>query len=508
MLKNNYIKRTIYLVLIIILFKPTWLINAENFGSAGDDLSYWIHSSTLAFDGDLNYKEDHFFESSIYDTETNAPYHSPGSGYAAAPFVKVFSYLDQQSQIGDIRINPVGSYALLGFLFSTLLFCFLGFYFFNKLIDFKQIKINKKILYLFIFAGTLVHYVSVRFLMAHAFEFFLVSVILYIFETKSELNKNNVFFLLLISYFLLAITRPSTFIYSLCLFGFYYKKFKIEKKSAVYNFFSISFFIFLYNYLANKLYNQNFFLLNLDENSTTSGLSSDINFKWILNGMLESFDLIFSPSMGVLWSIPVIIFGIICLSLNKIYLKNLDFIQKFSIFLYIFGCFLVLFVWQGREASFGQRLLIGIIPFCSYQVAQYFNTKNIKIIIPFLSITYLGSLFLYSSSNLTLQYGVTLWDTIIDWAGEDYFLTLASEMIKFENIASVFSRTIFFIDGVFLTNFFENGNIINTLDFERKSRFLNFIETYNNLEVTYFLLLNLILIYFSFCLEKLTRNSN
>ena len=51
----------------------------------------------------------------------------------------------------------------------------------------------------------------------------------------------------------------------------------------------------------------------------------------------------------------------------------------------------------------------------------------------------------------------------------------------------------------------ERENIINLLEAERKSRLLNLIEVYNNLETTYFVMLNFTIIYFSFYLEKLTR---
>ena len=505
MLNKRIIYRITFCLLIILLFKPTWLLNNENLGVVGDDMSYWLHASTLAFDLDFDYTNDHNFDSFIYHEETNTPYHSPGSGYASAIFVKIFSLFDPVSELSEIRSNPVGSYALLGYLFGSLVFCYFGFYYFNKLLNEKNITINKKIIFLIILSGTLAQFVTNRFLMAHSFEFFLVVFILYVFETKDSIAHKFNFANLALAYFLLSITRPSTFIFTLCLVGVYYKKFRNVKGNIFYNLITFSTLVCFYIFLAQKLYNQNSFLLNLSQNSTTAGISEDINFEWIINGFLESLNLIFSPSMGILWSTPVIIFGIICLILNKKYINNLNLFQKLSLFAYFFGCLLVLYVWQGREASFGQRLLIGIIPYCAYQLGLYFNNKNTKILIPFISISYLGSLFLYSSSNLTLQYGTTLWNTVIDWAAEDYYFFLVSEIFKFENVASMFSRTVFFIDGIFLTNIFESSSIIDSLEPGRKSRFLNFVEIYNNLEVTYFILLNFILFYFSFYLEKLTR---
>jgi len=495
--------RLLYIFLIIFLFKPTWLLNNESLSVGSDDLSYWLHSSTLAFDYDINYLDDFEFDHVNYHPEKNTPYHGPGSGYAAAIFVKLFSFFDSANNLESIRSNPIGSFSLLGYLFSTLFYCYLGFYYIGKLLEFKNLNLNKKIIFLLIFVSSLAHYVSNRFLMAHSFEFFLVSYIFYKFETSSNIFSKRTFFLLSLSFFLLSITRPSTFIYSLALFGIYWNKFYFKKQDIFSNLLITSGFIFLYRQLAQQLYKSNFILLQLDENSTTNTSSENINLDWILNGILETPNLIFSFSMGLIWSTPVVIFGLFCLFKNN-YLQDKKALNKLFIFFYLFGCFLVLYVWQGYEGSFGQRLVIGIIPFCVYQICEYFNNKSTKLLIPFIGISYLGILFIYSSSNLTLQYGTTLWGTVIDWAAEDYFLLLISELLRAETIASVFSRTIFFIDGIFLTNFFENLNIIDSLDIERKSRILNFIDIYNNLKITYLVMLNFILFYFSYNLEKLT----
>ena len=147
------------------------MLNNENLGVVGDDMSYWLHASTLAFDLDFDYTNDHNFDSFIYHEETNTPYHSPGSGYASAIFVKIFSLFDPVSELSELRSNPVGSYALLGYLFGSLVFCYFGFYYFNKLLNEKNITINKKIIFLIILSGTLAQFVTNRFLMAHSFEF-------------------------------------------------------------------------------------------------------------------------------------------------------------------------------------------------------------------------------------------------------------------------------------------------------------------------------------------------
>ena len=504
MLNKKLSKKIIFIILILSLFKPTWLLNNESLSVGSDDMSYWLHASTIAFDYDLTYIDDFNFDHTNYHPVTNTPFHSPGSGYAASVFVKIFSFFDDKNSLENIRMNPLGSYSLLGYLFSTFFYCALGFYFINKLLEIKNLHLNKKIIFLLIFVSSLAHYVSNRFLMAHSFEFFLVSYIFYKFETTNNIFNKRTFFLLSLSFFFLSITRPSTFIYTMSLFGIYLNKNNLKKNEALSNLLTIAGFTFLYTQLAQQLYKSNNFLIQLESNNTTKGATEYINLDWILNGISETPNLIFSFSMGLIWSTPIVLLGIFSLFKNN-YLQDKYILNKLFIFFYLFGCFLVLYVWQGREGSFGQRLLIGIIPFCAYQLCMYLNNKSTKSLIPFLGISYLGILFLYSSSNLTLQYGTTLWNTIIDWAAEDYYSILISEVTRFENMASVFSRTIFFIDGIFLTNFFENLNIINSLEAERKSRLLNLIEVYNNLETTYFVMLNFTIIYFSFYLEKLTR---
>ena len=63
---ENKFQDLFFCLLIIVLFKPTWLISIDGLGVGGDDLSYWIHSSTVAFDFDLDYKDDHSLDHPNY----------------------------------------------------------------------------------------------------------------------------------------------------------------------------------------------------------------------------------------------------------------------------------------------------------------------------------------------------------------------------------------------------------------------------------------------------------
>ena len=240
-LKNNKYKIVVFF-LITLLFKPLWLFNNNNLGIPGDDMSYWLHSATLAFDRDLDYTNDYKIESNIFNPKTNVPIHPPGAGYLASPFVFLMGQFDKiiDNSVENTRSNPVKSFAYLGFFISGLFYTYLGTLLLSKILK----KYNNKNTGLLLFCGllsTLIHFVSTRFLMAHATEFFLCSALIYIFEKNKNkiLSRVDVAMLLLI-YCLLSITRPSTFLYSLILIPLYRKMFLLDVKSI---------FIYIFQFL-------------------------------------------------------------------------------------------------------------------------------------------------------------------------------------------------------------------------------------------------------------------
>ena len=218
--------KTLGILLLSLLFKPLWLFNNQNLGQPADDMYHWLHSATIAFDFDFDYKSDYEIENGTFNQETNVPSSVPGAGYLSAPFVFLFSLLDKLFVNSEnfSRTNPVGSFAYLGFFFAGVIYTYLGFYFLHKITK----KYNQKSLNLILVCGllsSLVHFVTTRFLMPHAIEFFIASCILYIFEKNNKKSLGNMEITsLAILYFALGITRPSTFLYSTILIFLYRKK--------------------------------------------------------------------------------------------------------------------------------------------------------------------------------------------------------------------------------------------------------------------------------------------
>ena len=89
-----------------------WLFEKDNIDPQ-DDLSYWLHGYTLSKDFDISYIDDFTLESSIFDEDTNAPSHFPGSGYATSPFIFLFSIIDNAVGNEVDRLNPTKSFSTI-----------------------------------------------------------------------------------------------------------------------------------------------------------------------------------------------------------------------------------------------------------------------------------------------------------------------------------------------------------------------------------------------------------
>lgn len=496
--KTKFYYTFIYFLLIFILIKPTWLLNNQDLGSPGnDDLSYWLHAATIVYDFDFDYLKDYPLQEKAFNSVTNTPYHPPGAGYLSAPFVFFFSLFDKQL---PQRLNPVGSYAYIGYYLSTLFYFLAGIELIRRII-FNNKKFNNStpVILFSLFTGTLCHYVVTRFLMSHAVEFFICCCICYIYEIKDVLNSKKNLFNLIFFYFLLSITRPSTFIYTLCLFLVYLKKEDIKFINYFYSLSLTTFFVTVHVLLSKKLYSTYSIFNNYQANFNDQNFI-EFDFSFVFSKLIYIPNLIFSFSFGLIWTIPVVAFGIVLLWRSSFFYDKNTF-SKFFTFLYFFGAIVVVIVWQGRDVSFGQRLLVGLIPFCGLRLNELLvNQKLKKIFIIFVSVSYLGYFYLYTSTNLNLSPGRTLWGNTVGLTGEKYFLYLFTEFYYLENILSAFSRTFIIVN---LLNIFKFETIEIVLikiisDPEKLNRLEELSSIYSNSPVTYFLLINFLVIIFSF----------
>ena len=505
-LKNNKFKIVTFF-LITLLFKPLWLFNNTNLGAPGDDMSYWLHSATLAFDQDFNYLNDYEINHNIFNPETNAPAHPPGAGYLASPFVYLFSLFDKVAGTTDAytRINPVKSFAYAGYFIAGLIYTFFGSYFLSKIVK----KYNNKYAGLLLFSGlmsTLIHFVSTRFLMSHASEFFLCSLIIYIFEKNDNkyLSKNDITKLVL-TYFLLAITRPSTFLYSLILFLVYRNKFVFNKNFISTYIIQLSGFLLLYISLSRKLYTKNYILLN-SYGEYSNQYTSSLTFDQFLKGFVDLPNLFLSTNMGIAFSTPIVFLAFIVFLKN--YLReNGKILDKVSMFFYFSASFFPLLIWQGREVAYGQRLLIGIIPLCIIITSKYLVENYLVASAKFLTfVSYSGYILFYSFEKLTLRPGTTLWGTKVGYTAENYYLEVFKAFTNYEIILSALLRNIYSVDFFKFFNLKDSlseSSLVTNLSIQKIEKFLSYTDTYQSLDISYLVLVNIAIFTFSFFYTKI-----
>jgi len=511
MIRKNK-NKIITFFLISLLFKPLWLFNNQNLGEPADDMSHWLHSATIAFDRDLIYVNDYEIQSQIFNPETNVPSHPPGAGYLASPFVFIFSLLDKITENPSTysRVNPAKSFAFLGFFFAGIFYTYFG----TSLIVSVVKKYKNKNTGLILLCGllsTLVHFVTTRFLMPHAAEFFLCCFLIYLFE-KNNKTKFTTFDItqLIFIYFWLAITRPSTFLYSLILIGLYRKKFSLDAKSLIISSVQFIGFSSLYVLVSRKLYQENYMLLNTYGRDSEEYVAS-FNFEQILNGIIKLPNLFISPNMGIIFSTPIIFLGLLYF-FNKYLKDNIVNSNKLYLFLYLGTSVLPLLVWQGREVAYGQRLLIGIIPMCIVITCKYLKDRSFILLTKFLTLfTYLGYLFYYSSEKMTLRKGTTLWGTDVGFTAENYYIEMLKGLTDFESIISVLLRNIYIVDLLKFfnfRNFISNTSLVDMFGPEKFDKFLSFADGYFNLSLSYLFVANLIIILFSYFYTRLIFSSS
>ncbi len=455
-MKLETFRSKLFLFLFLsLLLKPVWLFDISNLGTSGDDLSYWLHASTIAFDFDINYVNDHNFASNTFDKNTKAPLHNPGSGYIASIFVLVFNYIDKFIGNDIDRLMPIGSFAYVGFFGSSLIQTFFGFVLLNKLFLIKKIDKNKFPILFLTFLSTLVHYSFTRFLMSHSTEFLLSCCLIYLFERKDLLSTRDMYFIASV-FFMMSITRPSTFIISLCLIPIYFKKMRnaIELKS-VYVVFVFS-LLYLHYFISINLYSSPTLFFDIFQRNTTSIVLNELSILSIFNNVFLFPNLLFSPSGGVLFTTPLILLGLIAFFYNTYLMRKNGIIFLLFSILYVLGFFIVVIVWAGIESSYGQRLLIGLLPYFALQISQVPEFKYQKFTILILIVSsYTHYIYLYSSSTLTMFEGISLWGTKLKYSQYNYSINLFNQLFDLNNILSILVKTIYSI------------NIFGLIEFEK-----------------------------------------
>tara|TARA_B100000963_G_C22593659_1_gene656777 strand:- start:714 stop:1427 length:714 start_codon:yes stop_codon:yes gene_type:complete len=232
----------------------------------------------------------------------------------------------------------------------------------------------------------------------------------------------------------------------------------------------------------------------------------------IFVNLLKIPNLFFSFSFGIIWTIPVIFFGVVSIFFQKDFYLNKNKFSRLFTFLFFLGAFIVTASLEGREVAFGQRLLIGLIPFCALRLSNIKFNRIIKnSLISFSALAYLGYLYLYSSTNLTLKQGYSLWGTMVGFSGEKYTFYFFQELINLENIISILGRSIYSINFFKFMGKDQIETLINSLNFigeDKMMKIQEFNYLFGSVNTEYLILMNVLILIFSYILVKvMTENA-
>ena len=329
-----------FLILFIFSFRPNFLSKESYF--KGDPLSYLAHSMTIALDWDLNYENELHQGREINDF---LPVHPIGPGILAAPFVYIFSLIDKINKHPVINNHQKYKYSwiIVGFIFATYVYFFLGVILYDNSLKIIFNNQNNLLLLLLICSTGILYYVLNVPVLSHSFEFFSISLLLYLslqIIIKEKIIFQILYPIVLLLNLIVRYNNLNLILLPFIILLFYYLLFpeKIDLK-IVYKklilFLMLTFFgLLLYSifckYFINTWY-PSFVSLSGLENSKGIGSENIISIFKKLFFMLPNLTILFFGSeFGLIYSNPILIFSFI--GFNIFLFKNMFTKNKKSLF--------------------------------------------------------------------------------------------------------------------------------------------------------------------------------
>jgi len=216
-------------------------------------------------------------------------------------------------------------------------------------------------------------------------------------------------------------------------------------------------------------------------------------------------NFIFSPSLGLIWIMPSIFFSILITLFFRRKMTEFSSLNLFFLYMYFLLGVSILFIWQGRDVAFGQRLAIGLLPM-SFVIISRIKIKYKQPFYLYSILLYMIYLYFYSP-DLSLVEGKTLWGNIVKFAPTDYLINLFNNFYEIQNIFYILFKSIYSI------NFFKFINTEKLLNNDFASSFITSynlsdklnsnIETYSSIDTAYLLLVTLLIFVFSYLFTKI-----
>lgn len=508
--KNKKLLIFFLTIFFLIFFK------SKNFSPVydyqGDSLSYISFVTTVLLDFDLDFTNEPInFEKFKFDF----PPHPFGVGIITSIITFPFSLLDRifNSEIIYDRQKFQSSWLIIGMITSSIVMFYYGTIFYFKSIKIMKISINKNILLTLILGTGILYYVFFTPIYSHIYEYFILSVILFLSLKYSNDFNYKYLFILALTLTVSLLIRYNNFNSLLIPYVIIFTELLRNKKKNpnLKSLIPISICILssfvITNILSYIIYGAYIFEFSKIYGLTASQkIFASTNIFEMIKTLLLSIDnffiLVFTYEAGIIFSNPLsffILFFITFLAYN-FYKENNG---KTFVFIFLllnlsfFGfSFLVALSWNSSAGMYGFRYLFNLTPLIIYNTVLFIHyLKNLKIkkfaviVIVIFSINSLASqMFADTTENLSRKntqnsFGITR-DGVYKDYNKNFYKELFTKNLYYETI----SRG---VGALMIAKIVERTSFFNSIDEKIKKKYEDYFP-----DINYQLFLKFFFIYF------------
>lgn len=506
----KYIKAITILTILLLMLKTDYRFREILLWSVGDDSEYYYNVITLVKDFDLDFSNQLDINSSgIYKFGNYiAPAHPVGNGFLAFPFIFVSNYILIYFYTPDtISINY--------FIYSLvpIFYLFLSTYLLIK-------SVNKKysmIVVYSIFGSGITYFAFERFSMSIVYEFFAVSIIIYI----ANLKPNKLKFLLLgfLPAFFLLIRTSSYHYFLIPILILLLKNKKIFQEKILLINYILGWLLgtLTYSFITFSTYGKITFTPLTSFNAEKSTYNQRLNSFLDLSNFFENLQIAFKTlkvvfvgqEFGLLYFSPILALSIYILwSLlkEKIYLCSSLYILVFLV------PFAQIVIIQSIGFSYGYRYLFNLVPLNAYLLIKYTNLNKKIILYLFLfSINGLLSTLFFETtplSSLSEDYTFNSFGNYEPYANKNYLTGYVTSLFSINSYLKIVFTSFFGVIILKIINLFTDPiNLISNYKI-LNSKEINLIENsieFDNLYIFIIVIFSIFLTKYFLNLSKIDK---
>ena len=381
LIKNKNFQILLLAVFFLLFFKIDFRFE-EGIYCCGDDYDYYAHAETISLDFDFDYSNQlNGYEDRRFNLDGKiAPKGFVGSGVLSSPFLLIGNSVDTFLQnYQKEKYIKFMNYKLLIYSFSAVSYMFFTIYLLQKCLNFLNVKTTFLELTLIYAASGVAYFAFERFSMAHVYETFSITLIIfYSFKYYLEKKQNLYAFIIPITILISLLVRLVNY-YSLIvplLISYIFKK-RFDKDLYINPYFIFSTLICVgtYCFISKSIYG--IVTINPQTMYGTSGLvggffSNESFFTFLSENIKNSLIVLFGKEFGILWFSPIIFFGLISSFLIN---KRINFLATIIFLLPFIQSFGAVLLWRSAASSYGFRYLYSLVPL---SIIYFFMHNNLN----------------------------------------------------------------------------------------------------------------------------------